>query len=129
VDKTSPKERKRPLRNAVAFFVFVNIGRQLSTECWRIYYTLAVHIPVSIGDSMANQPKNKPTPPEPGDPLFNLKHAQAEAELGTNGDALAEAINEDDTADDDLDEGPRDSQGNRRGEPDAPDAGTTAGRH
>ena len=78
---------------------------------------------------MANKPKNQPAQPEPGDPLFNLKHAQAEAELGTDADALAEAINEDGTDDDDLDEGPRDSQGNRRGEPDQPDAGTTAGRH
>ncbi|GGE94870.1 hypothetical protein [Hymenobacter cavernae] len=77
---------------------------------------------------MANEPKNKPTQPEAGDPLFNLKHAEAEAALGTNTSAINEAINEDGPEDDDLDEGPRDSQGNRRGENDPAD-GTAAGSH
>lgn len=78
---------------------------------------------------MANKPKNQPAQPEPGDPLFNLKHAEAEAALGTDTSALNEAINEDGPEDDDLDEGPRDSQGNRRGENSSPEAGTTAGKH
>lgn len=78
---------------------------------------------------MANNPKNQPTQNNAGDPLFNLKHAEAEAALGNNADAINEAINEDGPEDDDLDEGPRDSQGNRRGENSSPEAGTTAGKH
>ncbi|WP_157807754.1 hypothetical protein [Hymenobacter chitinivorans] len=80
---------------------------------------------------MANQPKNQSAQSQPGDPLFNLKHAQAEAELAQNTGGLGPITNVYVTSDEDdaIDEGPRDKQGNRRGEPDAPDAGTTAGRH
>ncbi len=68
---------------------------------------------------------------EGGDPLFNLKHAQAEAELSQQPDdfdpTVDEFLNAND--DDELDEGPRDSQGHRRGEPDSPDEGSAAGSH
>ena len=68
---------------------------------------------------------------EEGDPLFNLKHAQAEADLAEKTGGLGPETNVYMTSDEDseIDEGPRDSQGQRRGEPDAGDAGTTAGRH
>lgn len=68
---------------------------------------------------------------EGGDPLFNLKHAQAEAELAQTTGGLGPETNVYMSTDEDgeIDEGPRDSQGQRRGEPDAPDAGTSAGRH
>ncbi len=80
---------------------------------------------------MANQPKNQSNEPQPGDPLFNLKHAQAEAELQQNTGGLGPLTNEYITTDEDesLDEGPRDKQGHRRGEPDGPETGSTAGRH
>ena len=77
---------------------------------------------------MAKQPQNQSAQPEPGDPLFNLKHAEAEAALGTDAAAINEAINEDGPEDDNLDEGPRDKQGNRRGENDSA-IGSTAGKH
>lgn len=65
------------------------------------------------------------------DPLFNLKHAQAEADLAQTTGGLGPVTNEYVTTDEDaeLDEGPRDSQGQRRGEPESGDEGSTAGRH
>ena len=65
------------------------------------------------------------------DPLFNLKHAQAEAELAQKTNGLGPVTNEYVSTDEDseIDEGPRDSQGQRRGEPAPPDAGSTAGSH
>ncbi|MBO2013132.1 hypothetical protein [Hymenobacter negativus] len=68
---------------------------------------------------------------EEHDPLFNLKHAQAEAELAQNSNGLGPVTNEYVSTDEDseIDEGPRDSQGQRRGEPDPTDEGSTAGRH
>ncbi|MDB5234004.1 MAG: hypothetical protein JWR44_997 [Hymenobacter sp.] len=65
------------------------------------------------------------------DPLFNLKHAQAEADLEQTTNGLGPVTNEYVTTDEDdeIDEGPRDSQGQRRGEPDNTDEGSTAGRH
>ena len=63
------------------------------------------------------------------DPLFTLKHAQAEADLARNAQGLGPVTNEYVTSDEDaeIDEGPRDSQGQRRGETDPTDAGA-AGR-
>ncbi|MCB2378171.1 hypothetical protein LGH70_11290 [Hymenobacter sp. BT635] len=63
--------------------------------------------------------------------MFNLKHAQAEAELIQNTGGLGPITNEYVSTDEDaaLDEGPRDKQGFRRGESGTPDVGTTAGRH
>ncbi|GAA3949478.1 hypothetical protein [Hymenobacter algoricola] len=80
---------------------------------------------------MANQPKNQSAQPQAGDPLFNLKHAQAESELIQNTGGLGPITNEYVTTDEEeaLDEGPRDKQGNRRGESGLPDIGSTAGRH
>ncbi|MBC6606609.1 MULTISPECIES: hypothetical protein [Hymenobacter] len=80
---------------------------------------------------MANQPKKQAAQPQPGDPLFNLKHAQAEAELAQKTGGLGPLTNEYITTEEDeaLDEGPRDSQGFRRGENDAPVIGSNAGDH
>lgn len=80
---------------------------------------------------MANQPKKPATDPQPGDPLFNLKHAQAEAELAEKTGGLGPITNEYITTDEDdaIDEGPRDSQGFRRGENDPPILGSSAGNH
>ena len=78
---------------------------------------------------MANQPKKQANEPQPGDPLFNLKHAQAEAELAEKTGGLGPITNEYITTDEDdaIDEGPRDSQGFRRGENEPPILGTSAG--
>ena len=68
---------------------------------------------------------------EGGDPLFNLKHAQAEADLVQKTGGLGPETNGYMTTDEDseLDEGPRDSQGQRRGEAPAAAEGSPAGRH
>ena len=65
------------------------------------------------------------------DPLFNLKHAQAEADLAQSTSGLGPITNEYVSTDEDaeIDEGPRDSQGQRRGETDPNAQGSTAGRH
>ncbi len=80
---------------------------------------------------MANQPKKQATQAQPGDPLFNLKHAQAEAELAAKTNGLGPITNVYITSDEEdaIDEGPRDSQGFRRGENDAPIMGSSAGDH
>ncbi|TGE10372.1 hypothetical protein [Hymenobacter fodinae] len=80
---------------------------------------------------MANQSKKQTTQEQPGDPLFNLKHAQAESELIQNTGGLGPTTNVYITTDEDdaLDEGPRDKQGNRRGANDGPDVGSAAGSH
>lgn len=80
------------------------------------------------------QPTSKSTPmsdPNEHDPLFNLKHAQAEADLTQNTQGLGPITNEYVSTDEDteIDEGPRDSQGQRRGETGATEEGSTAGRH
>ena len=80
------------------------------------------------------QPKSKPTQNSASnehDPLFNLKHAQAEADLVQNIQGLGPTTNEYVSTDEDteIDEGPRDSQGQRRGETNPTDEGSTAGRH
>lgn len=79
---------------------------------------------------MPNQPKNQTNPLAEGDPLFNLKHAQAESELSVQTGGLGPITNEYVSTDEDseLDEGPRDKQGLRRGE--APsETGSAAGSH
>ena len=80
------------------------------------------------------QSNSKPTPNNSDnehDPLFNLKHAQAEADLAQKTQGLGPITNEYVSTDEDteIDEGPRDSQGQRRGEAPTPDAGSAAGRH
>ena len=80
------------------------------------------------------QPKSKSAQPAASnehDPLFNLKHAQAEADLAQSTHGLGPVTNQYVSTDDDteIDEGPRDSQGQRRGETDPSDEGSTAGRH
>ena len=81
-------------------------------------------------------PQPKATPNQPADanahdPLFNLKHAQAEADLVQNTSGLGPVTNEYVSTDEDteVDEGPRDSQGQRRGETNPNDQGSTAGRY
>ncbi|OON69146.1 hypothetical protein [Hymenobacter sp. CRA2] len=81
---------------------------------------------------MANSQKNNNQNADtPGDPLFNLKHAQAEAELQQQTGGLGPITNEYISTDEDgeLDEGPRDSQGLRRGEATDNLPGSTAGKH
>lgn len=79
---------------------------------------------------MANKLKDQENQPQPGDPLFNLKHAQAESELSATTGGLGPISNEYVSTDeeDELDEGPRDKQGLRRGE-NPPADGTAAGSH
>ena len=73
----------------------------------------------------------QPTSPNEHDPLFNLKHAQAEADLAQHTHGLGPVTNEYLSTDEDaeIDEGPRDSQGQRRGEAPAAAEGSPAGRH
>lgn len=65
------------------------------------------------------------------DPLFNLKHAQAEADLAEKTNGLGPITNEYVSTDEDseIDEGPRDSQGFRRGENNTNLDGSSAGDH
>ena len=78
-----------------------------------------------------NSKSNQSNGQDEHDPLFNLKHAQAEADLALKTNGLGPITNDYVSTDEDfeIDEGPRDSQGQRRGEPTPPDAGSTAGRH
>ncbi|WP_022822522.1 hypothetical protein [Hymenobacter norwichensis] len=79
---------------------------------------------------MANKLKNQEDQAQSGDPLFNLKHAQAESELSATTGGLGPTSNEYVSTDeeDELDEGPRDKQGLRRGENPGVD-GSPAGSH
>ena len=78
-----------------------------------------------------NSPKKAESSDEATDPLFNLKHAQAEADLAAKTNGLGPTTNVYVSADEDaeIDEGPRDSQGQRRGETGSIDEGSTAGKH
>ena len=80
---------------------------------------------------MANQPKNQPNQPRPGDPLFNLKHAEAEAALAQKNGGLGPTTNvyTTEAEESNIDDGPRDSQGSRRGEQDPAREGSNAGTH
>ncbi|AMJ66770.1 hypothetical protein [Hymenobacter sp. PAMC 26628] len=81
---------------------------------------------------MAQTPPNKAAAPDPSDPLFTLKHAQAEADLEAK-NGLGPTTNEYVSTDEDDEisdaEGPRDSQGQRRGENDDVTKGDSAGSH
>lgn len=82
---------------------------------------------------MAQNPPNKTAADPAADPLFNLKHAQAEADLAAKTNGLGPTTNEYVTSDEDGEisdaEGPRDSQGQRRGENDELAKGDSAGSH
>lgn len=89
---------------------------------------------------MPTNKKNQPNQPDqqPGDPLFNLKHAEAEAELTRqNPTAMTtgglSANDSTITGDEDFSDGatgPVDRQGQRRGQqPTGPESGSTAGHH
>ena len=102
-------------------------------QCIGAYqYRSAAHIPAGTC-YMAQSPSNskQDTNQNDHDPLFNLKHAQAEADLVQNIQGLGPTTNEYVSTDEDteIDEGPRDSQGQRRGETNSTDEGSTAGRH
>ena len=77
----------------------------------------------------------KPTEKAPtvSDPLFNLHHAEAEAELakttGGLGPTTNEYVSSDEEADIDEAIAPRDSQGFVRGENSANATGSSAGDH
>ncbi|SFQ73538.1 hypothetical protein [Hymenobacter arizonensis] len=75
--------------------------------------------------SKSNQNANQ----DEHDPLFNLKHAQAEADLAAKTGGLGPVTNEYVSTDEDseIDEGPRDSQGFRRGESEDNVIGSNAG--
>ncbi len=92
---------------------------------------LAAYIPAGSHPMAQSNSKSPNNTNEEHDPLFNLKHAQAEADLAQNTNGLGPVTNEYVTTDEDdeIDEGPRDSQGQRRGETDPNDEGSTAGRH
>ena len=68
-----------------------------------------------------------------GDPLFNLHHAEAEAELAKTTGGLGPTTNEYTTSDEEADTdaaiAPRDSQGFVRGENPANESGSNAGDH
>ncbi len=80
-----------------------------------------------------NPPKKNEAAGQDADPLFNLKHAQAEADLAAKTNGLGPTTNEYVTSDEDEEisnaEGPRDSQGQRRGEDDEVVKGDSAGKH
>ncbi|MBC6610734.1 MULTISPECIES: hypothetical protein [Hymenobacter] len=86
---------------------------------------------------MANDPKKnnqaKTDLPKEGDPLFNLHHAQAEAELAKKNGGLGPTTNEYMTEDEqdnvDASIAPRDSQGFVRGQDDSDVIGSNAGDH
>jgi hypothetical protein len=85
---------------------------------------------------MATNPKkpaDKSTTPPVGDPLFNLHHAQAEAELAKNTGGLGPTTNvyvsSEEEEDIDAATAPRDSQGFQRGENQSDTIGSSAGDH
>ena len=73
------------------------------------------------------------TPKPADDSLLNLKFAQAEADLAAKTGGLGPTTNEYVSTDEDDEitqaEGPRDSQGQRRGEPGDLPKGDSAGAH
>lgn len=77
--------------------------------------------------------ENKAPEPQPGDPLFTLHHAQAEAALAEKNGGLGPTTNVYVTNEEEenIDEAtaPRDSQGQRRGENDDLVKGDSAGAH
>ena len=83
----------------------------------------------------ANSKKNadKTSTPQAGDPLFNLHHAQAEAELARTTGGLGPTTNEyvstEEEAAIDSATAPRDSQGFMRGENATGVFGSSAGDH
>ena len=84
---------------------------------------------------MPNQAKKNAPDQQPGDPLFNLHHAEAEAELQRqNPVAMTQrGLSADDRfviGDDDAATGPVDRQGQRPGQqPTQPASGSGAGHH
>ena len=81
----------------------------------------------------SKKPPAKTITPQVGDPLFNLHHAQAEAELarttGGLGPVTNEYVSSDEETDIDNATAPRDSQGFMRGENATNIIGSSAGDH
>ena len=82
---------------------------------------------------MAQDNKKNSPDTSADDSLLNLKFAQAEADLAQKNGGLGPTSNEYVSSDEDDEitqaEGPRDSQGQRRGETNPTDEGSTAGSH
>ena len=80
-----------------------------------------------------NKKKDSQTPDNHTDSLLNLKFAEAEADLSTHNGGLGPTTNvyvtDDENQEITAGEGPVDSQGQRRGETDPTDEGSTAGAH
>lgn len=100
----------------------------------RMQAKAATYIPAAAFLFMATNSK-KPTdkPAATGDPLFNLHHAEAEAELakttGGLGPTTNEYVSSDEEAAIDDATAPRDSQGSIRGAAGANVTGSSAGDH
>jgi hypothetical protein len=94
---------------------------------------VAVYIPAGRRFLMAQDKKNAAPDASADDSLLNLKFAQAEADLAAKTNGLGPTSNEYVTSDEDDEitagEGPMDKQGQRRGETDPNDQGSTAGSH
>ncbi len=82
---------------------------------------------------MAQNPSKKADDSQDDDSLLNLKFAQAEADLAQKTGGLGPTTNVYVSSDEDDEiaeaEGPRDSQGQRRGENDEVAKGDSAGAH
>jgi hypothetical protein len=80
-----------------------------------------------------NKKKDSQTPDNHTDSLLNLKFAEAEADLSTRNGGLGptsnEYVSDDENQEITAAEGPIDRQGQRRGETDPTDEGSTAGAH
>ncbi|SDX92470.1 hypothetical protein SAMN04488069_104159 [Hymenobacter psychrophilus] len=86
-----------------------------------------------MANQAPKQPHNKQPDkaPQEGDPLFNLKHAEAESALVEKNGGLGPVTNVymTEAEESDIDNGPRDSQGTRRGEQNPSREGSNAGTH
>jgi len=93
----------------------------------------AVYIPAGGQCTMAQNPSKKAEASQDDDSLLNLKFAQAEADLAQNSGGLGPTTNVYVSSEEDDEiteaEGPRDSQGQRRGENDDLVKGDSAGAH
>ncbi len=96
-------------------------------------HPVAVYFPAGRRYLMAQDSKKPADAPTPDDSLLNLKFAEAEADLAAKTGGLGPTTNEYVTSDEDDEisnaEGPRDSQGQRRGENDDIVRGDSAGAH
>ena len=94
---------------------------------------MAVYFPAGRRYPMAQDQKKPANDTSADDSLLNLKFAQAEADLAAKTGGLGPTTNVYVSSDEDdeitASEGPVDKQGQRRGETDPNDQGSTAGSH